>query len=304
MDTKISMNSRVYTDIQGLRQLHYDASKNPADAKKEVAHQFEAILMQMVFGSMRSANKAFASDMFSTDAMDFYQDMFDKQLSLMMSNTGVGFADMVEKNLDQKANASLIPVTNEDSYVNTFPQNTAGSTDINPVALMPSVKQEKEKFNSKEDFVKTLWSSAKTAASALGASPEILIAQAALETNWGQKVLPGNSHNLFNVKAGSEWNKKSTTVDTLEEANGVLYKEKSRFRSYESYKESFMDYVNVLKQNDRYNESVNNAAHPEKFVNSLQNAGYATDHNYANKIMKIFSSPIFQNIIAKVKSLA
>lgn len=317
MDAKLSMNTRLYTDIQGLNQLRYNA--NSADAKQEVAQQFESILMQMVLSSMRNANKEFSSGLFSTDQMGFYQDMFDKQMSLVMSKSNSGFASMIMKNLDQKEAAAHeaelsmqkgqflpMPVRAASSLSNS--QSVEKTTAVTEPTSAQSLteKPKNESFQSQEDFVKKLWPSAKIAASIIGGAPEVLIAQAALETNWGKNVLPHDkntsSNNLFNLKAGSSWASKTTSIDTLEQKNGVLYKEKSNFRSYDSYTDSFMDYANFLKTNERYKESLNKAENPGHFVHALQKAGYATDQEYGNKIMKIFKSDSFKNLIAKVKA--
>lgn len=294
-DTTVA-NARVYTNFQGLKELQYD--KDSVAAKKEVSKQFESILMQMVLNSMRSANKTFSAGLLSSDQMDFYMDMFDKQLSLQMSDTGVGFASMIEKNIDQM-------------------QSSPPSSHSGPV-IIPAEKKAEDiflknenthdaSFHSPEDFVKTLWSSAKTAAKVIGASPEVLLAQAALETNWGKQVIAdgkNSSRNLFNIKAGKEWEKPTVAVDSLEQSEGVIRKEKSHFRSYESYRESFMDYAHLLTKNDRYSKCLENAHNPAQFIKSLQHAGYATDANYAEKVMHIFKSPHFQHLISGMKDLS
>jgi flagellar protein FlgJ len=172
----------------------------------------------------------------------------------------------------------------------------------------PEIIPEEKGFSSPEEFVRKLWPLAKFTASFIGGDPEILLAQAALETHWGKNILPsdkGNSsHNLFNIKADNSWAHKTATVASLEQKNGVLVKEKSLFRSYSSYYDSFLDYANFLKQNNRYADALNKALNPEQFVHALQNAGYATDGDYADKILKIFSSPTFKHLIAKVKQAA
>lgn len=338
MYDKMSMDSRVYTDIQGLNQLKYN-SDSP-EAKKEVAQQFESILMQMVMTSMRNANQAFASDTFGSNQMEMYQDLFDKQLSLMMSKSGTGFAGMIEENMAQAEAAKhqtevdhILPLENvkkSSSDNNATPVVSLQSSAAQPNPMMingmvmrkdddvkadtstanPSqAPDEKSKpFASPEQFVKKLWSAAKTAASMIGASPEFLLAQAALETNWGRNVIPhgqdASSHNLFNIKAGAGWEHKVAVADTLEQKNGVVVKERASFRSYESFKDSFFDYVNVLKTNNRYSDSLTKASNPEKFASALQSAGYATDQNYADKIMGIFTSKNFQQLVKKVKAEA
>lgn len=313
MYEKIASDARIYTDLQGLEQLRHDYEKNPNAVKKEVAKQFESILIQMMLKSMRDANKSFTSDLLSTDQMDFYQDIFDKQLALAISDRGIGFAEAVEKNIDNLTKNQAQP----NPAITPIRSNSIHPTAYTPTALEKIEKwEEKEKpsqtnaienisLNSQEEFVKKLWPKAKVAANLIGSCPEILLAQAALETNWGKKIIPcgkeGSSFNLFNIKADSAWTKKTTTMDSLEQKNGVLIKQKSNFRSYESFVESFLDYADFLKQNTRYSEALAKAADPKKFIHALQEAGFATDSRYAEKILHIFSSRTFQNLIAKLK---
>lgn len=311
--------TRVYTDIQGLKELQYQADS--PEAKQEVAQQFEALLVQMMMHSMRDANKAFAGDngLFGSQAMDMYQDMFDKQMSLSMSNANLGFAKMVEENIDRMQSGvgsgevlpgealfkddRISPTINTEALPVVSQANVLQQ--LNTVQSAAPAQKTQESFATQEEFVKKLWPSAKAAANFIGTTPEILLAQAALETNWGKNVLPqgktDSSHNLFNIKADNSWNDQVVHADSLEQRNGVLVKEKSRFRSYGSYDESFNDYANFLKQNDRYAGALNKAPHPEQFVYALQDAGYATDQHYAHKIMKIFSSHNFQDMVTKAK---
>jgi flagellar protein FlgJ len=324
MYDKIASDTRVYSDIQGLEQLHAEVKNNPKAAKKEVAQQFESILMQMMLKSMRDANKALASnDLFSNDQMDFYQDFFDKQMSLVMSqHGGIGFAKSIEQNISQNETPEQMAAENNISKKTPlYLQNqynkshaaptvsTAKPAEVKTLAAAPApvplVAEPEKPFSSPKEFVKSLWASAKNAAVMLGTSPEILIAQAALETNWGKKVLPeskdASTHNLFNIKADTGWDKKTTTLDSLEQKDGVLVKEKSTFRSYDSFAESFSDYVKFLKQHNRYADALTKAANPHQFVKALQSAGFATDSGYADKILNIFSSHSFQKLVGEMK---
>lgn len=310
--------ARIYTDIQGLKRIQYD--KNSVAAKKEVAQQFESLMMQMVLRSMRDATKAMSSGLLSNNQMELYQDMFDKQISLMMSNSNIGLASMIEKSIDQlsaphtASNNQPVPVVSTATQTSAplhsnenlaRIEEMAVKPDNQKAAAIPFEEMPKGEFASPEDFVKKLWKVASKAAGFIGTAPEILIAQAALETNWGRSVLPngknGSTNNLFNIKATAEDNH-SATVDTLEQKNGVLVKEKAKFKSYSNYYESFMDYVGLVKNNDRYHEAVAKAAKPEQYIQALHRAGYATDQDYSEKVLKIFSSPIFQTLVNKAKT--
>lgn len=336
MDNSTPVNAKIYTDFQKLEELRVD--KNQDHAKKELSQQFEAILIQMALQSMRSANKAFASsdELFSSDEMDMYQDMYDKQLSLTLSQSGLGFADTIEKNVSSATNSfannsflgnslqlSRLPISAKINPMLPSPlmdlekspplQHAISASNINTqnIAKIAATQTDNEKtsensFSSVEDFVKKLWNSAEIAAQSLnGITPEMLLAQAGLETGWGKKIISAGkqmvSHNLFNIKASAEWAHKKISVETLEMKDGVLNKEKANFRVYDSFKESFLDYVNLLKNDHRYKDFASAIQSPQEFANALQKAGYATDKNYADKIVGILSSPQFQRIVEKVK---
>lgn len=304
---KIDHDSKLYTDIQGLEQLHGQYKTNPAAVKKQVAQQFESLLVQMVMRSMREANKSFSSDLISSNDMDFYQEMFDKQLSLSLSSRGLGVAKMIEDNMDaQLTRAKAIAPSDmvqpdlkhlmKPATLTTVSNPSADTTDITSAPLTQHTTQ--SAFESPKAFVQAMWSSAKKAAASLGVSPSVLIAQAALETDWGKKML---NHNLFNIKADPQWKKASTQVASLENKNGVLVKEKASFRAYDNIDESLADYAHFVKNNQRYSQALTQAQSPQGYVQGLQNAGYATDTQYAKKIMDIHESQHFKNLLLGLK---
>ena len=149
----------------------------------------------------------------------------------------------------------------------------------------------KKAFSSSDEFVNTMLPMAKEAAERIGVDPRYLVAQAALETGWGKSVMRAqdgsSSHNLFGIKASSNWKGDSARAITSEFRNGEMVKETAEFRSYASYKDSFHDLVTLLQSNNRYQDVLKSADNPEQFVRELQKAGYATDPNYASKISQI-----------------
>jgi flagellar protein FlgJ len=155
-------------------------------------------------------------------------------------------------------------------------------------AVAPSV------FKNPEHFVSVLYPHAEKAAKALGTTPEVLIAQSALETGWGQKMVRRTdgtmSNNLFNIKADKRWEGHKTTVSTLEFEKGIAVKQKADFRMYDDMEQSFKDFVSFIAEGDRYQEARKVAAEPEKFIKALQKAGYATDPQYARKVLKVMES--------------
>lgn len=80
------------------------------------------------------------------------------------------------------------------------------------------------------------------------------------------------------MKANASWKGPTTEITTTEYENGAAVKVKAKFRVYSSYLEALSDYVGLLSRNPRYT-AVTQAATPEQA--QVQNAGYATDPNYA-----------------------
>ncbi|MBO9550271.1 flagellar assembly peptidoglycan hydrolase FlgJ [Pseudomonas sp.] len=149
----------------------------------------------------------------------------------------------------------------------------------------------KKAFADSDEFVATMLPMAEQAAKRIGVDPRYLVAQAALETGWGKSVMRNSdgssSHNLFGIKASSNWEGDSARAITSEFRDGQFVKETAAFRSYDSYQDSFHDLVSLLQSNSRYQDAVKSADNPEQFVRELQKAGYATDPNYASKISQI-----------------
>ncbi|MGR9014142.1 MAG: flagellar assembly peptidoglycan hydrolase FlgJ, partial [Gammaproteobacteria bacterium] len=136
-------------------------------------------------------------------------------------------------------------------------------------------------IQSADEFVSRLHPLAVEAARELGVEPKVLLAQAALESGWGRSVIKNsngdNSYNLFNIKADKAWHGRQAQVATLEFDQGIARKVNAGFRSYDSYEESFRDYVDFIKSNPRYGDALKKAGNAEQYMHELQRAGYATD---------------------------
>ncbi|WP_028694553.1 flagellar assembly peptidoglycan hydrolase FlgJ [Pseudomonas cremoricolorata] len=146
-------------------------------------------------------------------------------------------------------------------------------------------------FSGSDEFVRTMLPMAEEAAKRIGIDPRYLVAQAALETGWGKSVMRNSdgssSHNLFGIKATGKWQGGEASAITSEFRDGKFVKERAAFRSYDSYADSFHDLVSLLQDNGRYKDAVASADKPEQFARELQKAGYATDPDYARKIISI-----------------
>jgi peptidoglycan hydrolase FlgJ len=284
------INNTFFADPQGLNAIRQDAkAQNPA-ALKEAAKQFESLFTQMLLKSMREANKSFGESMFESEQTEFYQDMFDDQMAVHLSQgRGLGLADMLVRQLQQGVGSA------EGSGLGArgLGQNAASSTESNPsVSSFPTEPRARSPEPlSKSDFIQQMLPHAEAAARDLGVDPHALLAQAALETGWG-KSMPCNaagecSFNLFGIKAGSQWSGASVNVPTLEFEEGVAVRKVERFRAYESPADSFRDYARLIGGSARYENAVGTGDNVAAFASALQKGGYATDPNYARKLVAV-----------------
>ena len=124
-----------------------------------------------------------------------------------------------------------------------------------------------------------------------------LLAQAALETGWGNKILKVtkdsgvkvDSKNLFNIKCSKSWKGVCGYKTVPEYLNKQWVHKKEYFRVYSNYEESFNDYANLILKNSRYEVAVMCITDPNKYIDEIARAGYATDPEYANKIKSIMA---------------
>lgn len=162
----------------------------------------------------------------------------------------------------------------------------AGTRSYSQVPLAPN----KAAFKSPDEFIATMMPMAQDAAARIGVDPSVLVAQAALETGWGKHMVKqadgSNSNNLFGIKSHG-WDGGSAPAVTQEFVNGKAVTETAKFRTYDSFADSFHDYVNFLQSNDRYDKALSTNGNSERFMQGLQQAGYATDPHYARKVIQI-----------------
>ncbi len=152
------------------------------------------------------------------------------------------------------------------------------------------------------DFVNRIWSHAVDAARSIGVRPQFMVGQAALESGWGKHEIRNadgsGTHNLFGVKAGRGWNGPSVEKTTTEYVNGVAYKTTAKFRVYASYGEAFKDYAKLIGGNPRYAGVMAQAQDAQGFARGLQQAGYATDPSYADKLVRVINSTTMRQSLA------
>lgn len=160
-------------------------------------------------------------------------------------------------------------------------------------ARLQALAAEKEAAPTAGDFAEAIAPLAREAAQKLGVAPDIIAAQAALESGWGQRPLRrqdgSDSHNLFGLKAGGGWQGDSTTTATTEYENGTAQARVERFRSYPDKAAAFSDFANLLLNNPRYRSALNTGNDVHAYAQGLVRGGYATDPAYADKLARVLS---------------
>ncbi|WJD48200.1 MULTISPECIES: flagellar assembly peptidoglycan hydrolase FlgJ [unclassified Enterobacter] len=279
-------------DAQSLNELKSKAGQDPGANLRPVARQVEGMFVQMMLKSMREALPK--DGLFSSDSTRLYTSMYDQQIAQQMTaGKGLGLADMMVKQMggEQAAQAAAsepeqVPMKFPLETVTTYQNQALTQMVRKAMPKAPEVNDEPLTGDSK-DFLAQLSLPARLASQQSGVPHHLILAQAALESGWGQRQIRREngepSFNIFGVKATSNWKGPVTEITTTEFENGEAKKVKAKFRVYSSYLEALSDYVGVLTRNPRY-AAVTTAATAEQGAQALQSAGYATDPNYARKL--------------------
>jgi peptidoglycan hydrolase FlgJ len=264
-------SATTYTDVNGLAALK--SNPDSPQAISAVAQQVEALFLQMMLKSMRDASAAVEN---GSNEMGMYQDMFDKQVALSISqHSDLGIARILKRQLSGKPAPAAVK-----------PASTAATAPTAALAQTPA------------EFVNRVLPSIRRAASSLGLNPMALLAQTALETGWGRRM-PRNadgspSFNLFGIKAGDEWTGGRAIADSMEVSNGVAAPRRTAFRAYGSIEESVNDFAALLKNSPRYREVIAAGGDAKSYFDAIGKSGYATDPDYANKLNQILDGGALQ----------
>ena len=251
-----------YADFSGMEALRKTAQQNQPAAVREAARQFESLFTNMLLKSMREASMG--ESLGDSEQTQFYQGMFDQQLSLQLSRgKGLGLAEHLMQQLQRTGVGVAPPAT----------------------ATLPATGRN---LSTREQFIQTIQPYAVEAARRLGVAPEAIIAHAALETGWGQHLAAtaaGSSHNLFGVKAGGLWRGAVAEAGTTEYFGGEATPLRAGFRAYDSIGASMRDYTGLIGSSPRFASALNTGSDIAAFAKGLQRGGYATDPAYVQKLV-------------------
>jgi flagellar protein FlgJ len=301
--------------LAGLTGADKDEEAKQLEA---AATQFEGLFMHMMLKSMRAVNRVFSEGNYlSSFETGMYEDMLDEKLSTSMSSThALGIADMMIRQLSDQprpSNYSLpmgTPVPSSSAPSLTAPLSAVpfsiapadkslelGAERVvrRPAVTKVEAAQRQAVFDSPQAFVEGLKTQAQATAAQLGLAPQGLLAQAALESGWGKHVIHDgagtNSHNLFGIKAGKDWEGATVAIASVEVSDGVVGRQVSNFKRYDSYRQAFDDYARLLQGNERYQPVLQAGDNTTDFAKRLGESGYATDPEYGKKIDRVMTHP-------------
>ncbi|WP_454673780.1 flagellar assembly peptidoglycan hydrolase FlgJ [Achromobacter pestifer] len=286
-------------DMGRLSDLKRDVKKDPegTEQQKQVAKQFEALFLQMMVKRMREATPK--EGLFDSQQTQMLQSMADEQLALHLATPGIGLSQSILAQMQQGKPADV-----SDDAVRAIGQGgdldfrTGGSREVSALLnVMRNNRASDRALAAAEgapehvvDFVSKMSRAANLASQQSGVPARLIMGQAALESGWGQREIKhadgSTSYNLFGIKAGSSWKGKVVNVLTTEYEDGVAKKVTQPFRAYASYEESFADYARLIGNSPRY-EAVTQARNEIDAARKIQDAGYATDPRYAQKLIGI-----------------
>ncbi|EPC7643110.1 flagellar assembly peptidoglycan hydrolase FlgJ [Escherichia coli] len=285
-------------DAQSLNELKAKTGEDPAANIRPVALQVEGMFVQMMLKSMRDALPK--DGLFSSEHTRLYTSMYDQQIAQQMTaGKGLGLAEMMVKQMTPE---QPLPEESTPAAPMKFPLETVVRYQNQTLSQLVQKAVPRNYDDSlpgdSKAFLAQLSLPAQLASQQSGVPHHLILAQAALESGWGQRQIRREngepSYNLFGVKASGNWKGPVTEITTTEYENVEAKKVKAKFRVYSSYLEALSDYVGLLTRNPRY-AAVTTAASAEQGAQALQDAGYATDPHYARKLT---------NMIQQMKSIS
>jgi flagellar protein FlgJ len=286
------LSANLAIDSKGMSELRQSARAGSPEALKTAATQFESMFVNMMMKSMRDATPQ--DGLMDNQQTKMFTTMLDQQTSQSIAKKGIGLADVLvrqlSKTLPPQDGLAVDPAMARALLDQARLQR---SIEASGGAASPVAPGAADKPAHVRAFQEKLASHAEEASRTSGIPAKFMLGQAALESGWGRREIKGrdgsNSHNLFGIKAGPDWKGRVVETTTTEYVNGKAQARVEKFRAYDSYADSFKDYARLLSSNPRYEKALAAAGSTDAagFARGLQQAGYATDPNYATKLAGI-----------------
>ena len=289
MDRVSSPHSFSFADVQVIGKN----APSKADNLQDAVVQFESLFVNMMLKSMRDANKLLAEGSYlNSSEIQMHQQMLDQQMAVHLSEQGgIGLAEPLLRQLGGglPSGASKQAAANEQLLSVQDRAMLERTPDIKRSAPAAS----ETSFATPMDFVDKLLPTFTAALADSPINPVTALAQAALETGWGaQQMVQADgkpAHNLFGIKA-SNWTGPTAQSRTVEFLDGQPIQQHQSFRAYADWSQSVQDYAKLVGDSARYSGAIEQAQDPTAYLHGLQDAGYATDPKYAEKILDVLAS--------------
>jgi flagellum-specific peptidoglycan hydrolase FlgJ len=138
-------------------------------------------------------------------------------------------------------------------------------------------------------FIAKIANAAQVSMLATGVPASFTVAEGALESSWGTSGLVEDAMNIFGVKADPSWTGPVFDMRTREFVNGRWIIEDAKWRKYTTWLECLNDHADFFHKNERYSSCFQYKT-GAAFARAVQAAGYATDPDYADKIIEIINA--------------
>lgn len=157
----------------------------------------------------------------------------------------------------------------------------------------PQVHQDQLENATRQEFVRLMAEEAVPIAKSQDLYASVMIAQAILESDWGQSLLSKEAHNYYGIKG--DYQGQTYSINTQEDdGSGNLYTIGSNFRKYPHYRASMEDYAALMKQGVDWDSQFYSGTWVSK-TKTYQEATaylqghYATDTSYASKLNSLIA---------------
>ncbi len=271
------LTQSLAADGASLNRLKFQAGQATPEAVKETAKQFEALFMRELLKSMREASNSMKSGMLDSPGGDLGTDLLDQQFAVQMTGQPGGLAEVIAKQLMQQMGMK------DQAKADASTEPGATTTQVPAPAAA-------------RGFVQQHGAAAQEVQRSSGLPASYLLGQAGHESGWGRREIlmkdGSPSHNLFGIKANADWKGKVAEVTTTEYVNGMPQKTVARFRAYDSHAESFRDFAQLIGNSPRYAQARQQTGSVQGWAEGLQDAGYATDPDYAAKLSRAINTTL------------
>ncbi|MFC2641114.1 MAG: glucosaminidase domain-containing protein, partial [Propionibacterium acidifaciens] len=145
---------------------------------------------------------------------------------------------------------------------------------------------------TQQDYLRQALPAAVAESQQYGVPVSVALGQSILESGWGGSTLSSRYNNYFGIKCStsSPYQGGCINMGSGEYLHSSYQIISSSFRTYGSRTDSFLDHGYFLTHNSRYGGAFAHTGDPDRFIREVARAGYATDPNYAQKVINLMNA--------------